>query len=255
MCYTVSGACAGFHQERDDSMKLNVMSFNIQHCLNYRTREIDYDLFAQVIAQSGADVIALNEVYNTGVDPLFLPQAEILGQKLGFFHYFAEAIRFDGVNPYGNALLSRYPISQAQTILVPDPPVRGYDGYYETRCLLKARIEAPTPVTVCAIHFGLNPDEQALAQKTVLENIEPERCVLMGDFNITPDDALLTPIRERMQDAGEVCTGSTLSFPSDAPERKIDYIFASRDWRITSAEIVPVVASDHRPHVAQLELD
>ena len=62
------------------------INFNIQHCLNYRTQQIDFDLFAQAIA-------------------------------------------FDGVNPYGNALLSRYPIETAQTILVPDPETRGDDGY------------------------------------------------------------------------------------------------------------------------------
>ena len=43
-------------------MQISVMSFNIQHCLNYRTRQIDFDLFAQVIRQSGADIVGLNEV-------------------------------------------------------------------------------------------------------------------------------------------------------------------------------------------------
>ena len=36
-----------------NAMQISVMSFNIQHCLNYRTRQIDFDLFAQVIRQSG----------------------------------------------------------------------------------------------------------------------------------------------------------------------------------------------------------
>ena len=35
-----------------NAMQISVMSFNIQHCLNYRTRQIDFDLFAQVIRQS-----------------------------------------------------------------------------------------------------------------------------------------------------------------------------------------------------------
>lgn len=57
------------------------------------------------------------------------------------YYYFAEAIRFDGVNPYGNAMISRYPIKSAETILIPDPEYKKYHGYYETRCLLKATIE------------------------------------------------------------------------------------------------------------------
>lgn len=30
-------------------MQLSLMSYNIQHCLNYITRKIDFDLFAKVI--------------------------------------------------------------------------------------------------------------------------------------------------------------------------------------------------------------
>ena len=88
-------------------MQISVMSFNIQHCLNYRTRQIDFDLFAQVIRQSGADIVGLNEVNGRGAGADYLPQAEILAERLGFHAYFAQAIAFDGVNPYGNALLSR----------------------------------------------------------------------------------------------------------------------------------------------------
>ena len=172
-------------------MQISVMSFNIQHCLNYRTRQIDFDLFAQVIRQSGADIVGLNEVNGRGAGADYLPQAEILAERLGFHAYFAQAIAFDGVNPYGNALLSRYSIETAQTILIPDPETRGYAGYYETRCLLKAVVRTPQPLTVCVTHFGLNPDEQVLAQETVLAQIEDQRCVLMGDFNMTPDAELL----------------------------------------------------------------
>ena len=83
-------------------MQLNLMSYNIQHCLNYITRKIDFDLFAKVIKDSDADIIGLNEVNGEGKHEDYLPQAEILAKKLGYFFYFAEAIRFDGVNPYGN---------------------------------------------------------------------------------------------------------------------------------------------------------
>ncbi len=44
-----------------------------------------------------------------------------------------------------------------------------------------------------------------------------------------------------------------MSFPSDKPDRKIDYIFVSCDLTVTQADIHNVVASDHRPHTAVLE--
>ena len=80
--------------------------------------------------------------------------------------------------------------------------------------------------------------------------INGEKTVLMGDFNVTPDDPVLDPIRERLTDTATVFESEKLSFPSDKPDRKIDYIFVSRDVKVDAADIPPIVASDHRPHTA-----
>ena len=74
----------------------------------------------------------------------------------------------------------------------------------------------------------------------------------MGDFNLMPDSPLLDPIRARMKDTADVFTSPKLSFPSDNPYRKIDYIFVSHDIKIVSADIPAIVASDHRPHIAEV---
>ena len=103
-------------------------------------------------------------------------------------------------------------------------------------------------------HFGLNPDEQKNAASRVVKSLEGERCVFMGDLNVTPDDPVLTPIRERMFDTAELFDGERLSFPSDKPRIKIDYIFTSPDIKAVRADIPAVVASDHRPYVAEIEL-
>lgn len=53
-----------------------------------------------------------------------------------------------------------------------------------------------------------------------------------------------------MRDTAELFDSEKLSFPSDAPNRKIDYIFVSNDVSVLDADIPPIVASDHRPHTA-----
>ena len=232
---------------------MKLMSFNTQHCLNYLEQKIDFQIMADAIKKCGADIVALNEMRDKGVDPQYDEQVKILAEKSGLmYYYFAKAIDFDGVNPYGNGLLSRYPIVDAQTILIPEPVVKKYDGYYETRCLLKAKLN--NGVTVLITHFGLNPDEQENAVKTILENLEDEKCVLMGDFNVFPDDEILTPIRERMCDTADFFGAPLLSFPSDNPDRKIDYIFVSRDVKVLEADIPEIIASDHRPHTANVDI-
>ncbi len=233
---------------------MKIMSFNTQHCLNYLEQKIDFDIMARAIKECGADIIGLNEMRGECVQAAdYADQTAILSRLTEIEnYYFAEAIKFGGSKPYGNAMLSKLPIISAETIIIPDPSPKKYDGYYETRCVLKAKLEGD--ITVLITHMGLNPDEQENAVKTILENIAPERCVLMGDFNMTPENPILNPIRERMVDAAKYFDTPKLSFPSDKPDRKIDYIFVSPDVEIIEADIPAIIAADHRPHTAEIKL-
>ena len=231
---------------------MKVMSFNTQHCLNYIERKIDFQIMADAIKKCDADIVGLNEMRGDGPHPEYTAQTEKLSELTGMENYFfAKAIELSH-GPYGNAFLSKIPVIRVENILISDPNPKKYSGYYETRCLLKAVLE--NGVTVLVSHFGLNRDEQENAVKTVLENLAEEKCVLMGDFNLLPDSDILLPIRERMKDTADFLKDRTLSFPSDKPDRKIDYIFVSHDIEVISADIPPIVASDHRPHTADLNI-
>ena len=231
---------------------MKIMSFNTQHCLNFSEQRIDFDIMARAIVECGADVVGLNEMRDGSNPPEFDAQCRILAEKSGLSnYYFAKALGFK-VGDYGNGLLSRAKIVSAETVDVPDPDPRGYDGYYEHRVLLKAKLD--NGLTVLVIHFGLNPDEAENAVRTVVDNLESEKCVLMGDFNVSPDNKVLDPIRERMRDTADAFASPLLSFPSDNPREKIDYIFVSRDIEVVSADIPAIVASDHRPHTAKIIL-
>ena len=116
------------------------------------------------------------------------------------------------------------------------------------------RVELEGGLTVLVSHFGLQPDEEENAVKTVIDNICENKCILMGDFNVTPDDPVLNPIRAKMKDTADFFDEPKLSFPSDEPDRKIDYIFVSKDINVVSADIPPTVVSDHRPHTATIEV-
>ena len=236
-------------------MKLTLMSYNTQHCLNYVTREIDYDIMANTIQKCGADIIGLQEMFDLGETDEFTTQTKVLAEKLGFYYYFAEATKLEkGKYPYGNGLISRYPILSAETIGIPDPEVRTGTRYYETRCVLKAKIDVAGGLDVIVTHFGLNPDEQENAVKTVVANLEDEKCVLMGDFNVRPGNERIIPIREKLYDTAELFDAPKGSWPSDTPKGKIDYIFTTKDVEVLSADIPAIVSSDHRPHIATIAL-
>ena len=143
---------------------------------------------------------------------------------------------------------------KAETILIPDPSPRKYTGPYETRCLLKAQVDTPEGiVNVLVSHFGLLPDEHENAVAAAMAHLEAERFVLMGDFNMTPDNPILAPIFGALQDSAVHFPAPRLSFPSDNPTIKIDYLFTSADVKVLSADIPDWVVSDHRPHLAVIE--
>ena len=233
---------------------MKIMTFNVQHCKSYRTGEIDYDLFGRTLCDIGADVVGINEIYGGGEGSRFGDQAARLAELGGYpYFYFAKAISVEGRSPYGNAILSRIPIAVASVLPIPDPPKEGRIGtyHYETRCILKARLASGLHVLVT--HMGLNPEEHENAKGAVLSALESERCILMGDFNMRPDHEVIAALSARMVDAAHCFREPLLSFPSDAPVKKIDYVFASADLHISSADIPALVVSDHRPHVAEID--
>ena len=234
-------------------MELNILSFNTQHCMNYITRKIDYRSVADLIKETEADIIGLNEIRGEGDLFEYEAQMEKLASLTGYYYYFGQAIMVCGTGPYGNGILSKYPIKSVEKIMIPDPEPKIHGQHYETRCILKATIDVGTGLTFMVSHFGLNLDERENAVKTLLPALESEKCVFMGDLNTTPEEPILDGIRARMTDADDYLNGKLLSYPSDKPEIKIDYIFVSSDINVKDAYILEKVLSDHFAHIAIIE--
>lgn len=229
---------------------MKIMVFNTQHCLNFIERKIDFEIMAETIKRFDPDVVGLNEMRGKGEASDYEDQTAALQQLTGYpYAFFAKALDVGGVNPYGNAMLSKLPIESAQVIPIPTPKA---EGRVEPRCILKASLAGG--ITVLVTHFGLTPEERESAVRTVLSVKAEKKCILMGDFNTPPDSAVLEPIRSCMKDAADAFESEKLSFRSDKPHVKIDYIFVTPDVEVITADIPAVVASDHRPHIACVEL-
>ena len=168
---------------------MKVMTFNIQHALDFRKRIIDTDLFVHAIRTYGADVCGLNEVRGAGPIEGYTDQTPAIGDGLGFHHYFGEAIKVGDTSPYGNAIVSRVPFKSVETIAIPDPEDKSEGGHYETRCVVKA-VAALEDADVCFLvcHMGLNLSERLNAVETICGLIDSCNLpvVLMGDFNTLP---------------------------------------------------------------------
>lgn len=232
---------------------MKVMTFNIQSGRKHPDFSVlNLNFCAEVIKKYMPDIVGLNEVHNGGE---YGNQFEILAKKLGYsYYYFAEAFIAD--SPYGNAILSKYPIKSAETIMIPDPLIKNEDVYYETRCVLNAKITIEEKnISVLVSHFGLANSEQNNAVNTVCGLIgeNSKNTILMGDFNMHPDNARLNEIRNRLVDTAIDPDESYFTFDSINPTEKIDYIFVSSDAKISDTKAIPDIGSDHRAYMTDIE--
>lgn len=234
-------------------MKITAMTYNIFSGHDLK-RDLDLAHAASVILKVQPDFITLNEVRSHTADVGPINQAVELGRMTGYFPVFARAIDILG-GEYGNAFLSRLPILESEVLHIPDPERTG-DYFYEHRCILRCVLLADgQPFTVLSTHFGLAPSEQENAVQTVLGLIEKETnpVLLMGDLNAEPDAPVLAPLFAKLQDAA--AGSGILTFPSDEPRVKIDHILCSAPIRVLGVRSMNTQESDHRPLIAELELN
>ena len=236
---------------------LKVMTFNIQHALDYLKQIIDFDLFINAIKKYSADVCGLNEVRGDGPLEDYTDQTNAIANGLGFKSYFGEAIKVQGTSPYGNAIVSRYPLKSAETFAIPDPIIKKGKYGFESRCIIKAVVDVEgKEICFLVCHMGLNKSEQKSAVKTICALLEEINIpvILMGDFNTTPESEVLKPIRKVMNDTDEFNSIKNMgTYPSDKPDKKIDYIFY-RDLKCLKTETIEEIFSDHLPIIADFDI-
>lgn len=232
-------------------MQLKVMTYNIQSGRNLAgDRSIEHAL--RTIRAEMPDILTLNEVQHRTALSEGRCQAAGIAAALGYGHRFARAIDFmDG--EYGIALLSRFPILSAEIFPVPelDPALR--DGWYEPRVHLCCALEIEgRTLTVLSTHYGLSDGEIRLAvSESCRLSAGQGPLLLMGDLNAVPDSPLLAPLREQLADTDPA--GASLTYPSDRPAQKIDYIFTRGNFTVQKVWAPASTDSDHRPLCAALD--
>lgn len=187
-----------------------------------------------------ADIIGLQEVHQNSK---FGFQASYLAEELQYELAFSQSIPFaDG--HYGNALLSRFPITDVQTVALPSRK--------EKRTLLQSSLSyREQAIQIWVTHCSLNQAARRNQMQLIAALAEQHKespLVLMGDFNMA--NASFAP---DLHDCALVCGGGQLSTIITF-QRRIDYIFASPHWKIHQYETIPVKWSDHLPILTALEL-
>lgn len=244
-------------------MKLKIMTFNIQHGRNHNLQGdiIDLPLMANTVISQAPDIVGFNEV-RKGSEPQKTPhypdEPAFFESQLGGNCYFGNTLELEKGCFYGNAVWSKYPFLNTEKFLVPDVPLedRIPGFHYETRCVLRSDYEIQgKKLTVLSSHFGLGPQERDNVVDLVISLAETidNPIILMGDFNMTPDDYNIKKLSQIFTDVHASLGKDELTFTSDNPVMRIDYIF-TKGLKILTADTVKVIAADHFPIIAEVEL-
>ena len=287
---------------------MRLVAYNIQYGTGKDGR-VDIDRIVSEVAE--ADVIAMQEVDRFWARSEMVDQVAAITERLPAHHWVygpgvdldASIKNSDGTlvnrrRQFGNLLLSRHPILASKNRLL--PKMRFHTQLSLQRTMLDGVIDCPGgPVRVASIHFAHAAEPERLAQVAALRTFQreagrdggvlsgrhanwpegeasppwPPQSILLGDFNMSPDEAAYTamvgpddPKYGRITEydgyldawilqGGAPDGGHTKYEPTG--NRRIDYAFVSPDL----AEAVRSVhvdedaqGSDHQPLWLDIDL-
>lgn len=237
--------------------RIRVMTYNL-HLFFEEEPSGQYSLTAlrDVIADAEPDIVAVSE--SDGLRPLpgYVDGLRWLGTELGYHTEFGGATRR---RSYGVGLLSRWPITDVSVIELPI-------GRSLTRLAVTATVETPQgPLPVLSTHFMVGKEDDAAdtrdeQARTVTDWAQGhDQALVMGDFNVSPDEPEYDILTETLEDAWTATESSRRSGPAGTysasdPRDRIDYIFMQGDWTVRGIEtIADPDASDHLAVVADLD--
>lgn len=234
---------------------IRVLVYNI-HAGKDVARSENLSRVAEIVKDSGADVVLLQEVDNRTKRSGGVDQLSRLRELTGYYGAFGRTIDYDG-GEYGIAVLSKWPIVTMRFTRLPvtisDEKAR---ATYEERGALAVRISTPAgDVRIVDTHLDATGSDSNRIQQaaTLLSVANAQRdsgyTLIGGDLNSVPSSAVVTMlVQSGWRDLYAKCgLGGLYSFPADVPNRRIDYLFASNDAVCRKASVLNTQASDHRP--------
>lgn len=272
---------------RADGATVRIACYNIAHGRGLadsnweggseEVRQARLDNIAALLREIDADILVLNEVdfdasWSDSVD-----QAAYLAKQVGY-PYVASLRNLDfqvGLRRwcFGNAVLSRYPITHAEEIDLPSYATWETALAGKKRALFcEVEIDGQGLDLIAAHLSHRSEGLRVKSSQRLLDFVEGlgRPVVIAGDLNSTPTgfadsqtssagmnaidvfDASGQYVRRPADDTGDP---SLYTFRSDRPSRVIDWILVPAGYGLQSYEVVDSLLSDHRPIVADILLD
>lgn len=233
---------------------LTVMTYNLRF-----GERASMDRLAEEIKAADPDFVAIQEVdvntsraqarANNGLN-----YVNELAHRTGMFGYYGRTINFAG-GYYGIGILSKHPANKVEKFELPNPKA------YEARVLLAGvfELDGHKPIVFASVHFDYKDKDMAGQQaEYALARLKEFGLpfIVGGDFNALPEHAAA----KAFDAEAAKLTPSVPTFPAEAPEKQIDYIYAwpAKAFSLESSEVGPAskyAASDHLPIISKIILN
>jgi endonuclease/exonuclease/phosphatase family metal-dependent hydrolase len=235
------------------SVPLKVMTLNIHSAINWYG-SMDLEALVNFIKDSDPDIVGLQEVplawsVVTGYQDI----PSILAERLHTSYAFAASLeRNKGY--FGNLILSKYPIIQQWTCLLP--------GSLEQRSLAFAQILIEGEhINFLTTHLGLSVEDRLQQSTKILDFIDQVSgpLIVTGDFNGSDSDQAVSQLKQNfldLQSLSEFLDSGTLRSKDGQLNAgsKMDYILATPEFSFVNLQVIDNYISDHVPLVAELTL-
>lgn len=240
-------------------MRLRIVTWNLHKGIGGVDRRYDLDRVIDALVEQDPDICLLQEVAAGMPSSRFQDQADLLSEALEMPHLvYGPEHRFR-VGGYGNAILSRYPLTDFHH---GDLTIgwRKKRGFVSARTHLR-RDGHTRSLVLFNLHLGLAGSERAAQIARFLQAHPFARLqgrtpiVVAGDFN-----DLWGSLGPRFLLPAGFSRAGNLSntFPAALPMRPLDAVFVRGDVRARACVCrntqLTRTASDHLPLVADLEL-
>lgn len=240
--------------------KLRVATYNVHGCFGM-DRQRSEARVAEVIAELSVDIVGLQELDLSRRRSGRVDQAGLIAEQLRWHRYFHPAMR-TGDEHYGNAVLSRYPLTLRRACDLP-----GTAPFYcrENRVAISMDVKTPLGlVHIINTHFGLGPSERLLQAQLLVSaewlSASPTETpvILLGDFNSLPGSRPHRALAQHLRDVRKLVqpVRSFRTFPTSFPSFAVDHIFINAALRPLCLDVhrssLARIASDHFPLVCEL---
>ena len=221
-----------------------VMTYNIHQ--GYDAGNVPaLDALVDTIGREAPDVVVLQEVVRGWLIDGQHDVVGVLAARLGMSYVFGPNIG----DLYGNAVLSRYPMTDVRRVAFAKEP----GARYQPRGAILVSIAG---VLVVATHLDEHADASAIRLEQVRTLLREwngrQPAIIACDCNALPEAPELALIDAAgFGDLAAQAGGKALTFPAAAPHERIDYLFGI-GVQAAQAHVVDSTASDHRAVVVNV---